>query len=139
MTVEKENRLVSLTFLSYLKMGKPQKALEDTDKADKHYRKGMSRIDGLQTSKFLTEEDRDINISQERKRLLKLKVGLMRSRAEALYELSSFERSLIYFHRCEKARPDMAVEFRKGLKKAKNAIGAYYLCQGRAETMLPDE
>ncbi len=63
-----------------------------------------------------------MDVSTEQRRLLKLKVGLMRCRAEALYELSSFERSLIFFYRCARARPDMAVEFRKGLKKAKNAI-----------------
>ncbi len=58
----------------------------------------------------------------------------MRSRAEALYELSQFERSLIFFHRCARARPDLAVEFRKGLKKTKNAIGegeATKCCTGR--------
>ncbi len=64
-----------------------------------------------------------IDLNDEYRRLLKLRVGLMRCRAEALYELSMFERSLIYFHRCARDRPDMAVEFKRGLKKAHSAIG----------------
>ena len=52
------------TLFSYLKLGKPQKALEDTEMADEHYRRDMQRIQDLLNSKFLTDEDRDVGTIQ---------------------------------------------------------------------------
>lgn len=59
------------------------------------------------------------------RRHTRIKVGLMRAKAEALYELSFFERALIFYHRCRQARPDQSGQFEGGLKKAKLAIGGW--------------
>ncbi|CAL7945788.1 unnamed protein product [Xylocopa violacea] len=75
----------------HLLLGEPQKALQDAENALRHKIKNASIANA------------------------------MYYKAEALYHLSDFEMSLVYYYRGMKIRPEYG-QFRLGVQKAKDAI-----------------